>query len=108
MAPRALLLDLDGTLWDSAPWYAEQLSRDADEQVRLAKLLSQPFGGASVAKMFKSAGFTRSRVSAAAFSVGPPALFPDAADFLRAYKSTGGLVAIVTNLPAWLVAPLID
>lgn len=108
MATAALLVDLDGTVWDSAPWYAALLHEDREKQARLARSLATPGGGANVAQLLKEAGFTASRLRRACRSRPVPRLYAGALESLREHRSRSGLVAAVTNLPAWIVEPLAE
>lgn len=59
MARRTLLLDLDGTLWDSRPWYAEiiaQLSGGSAAQCERSLAT-----GASIAQLVQKCGVSRVR-----------------------------------------------
>ena len=59
MDRRTLLLDLDGTLWDSRPWYAEILAVLGGGP---AKDLEQALAsGANVVRLAQEAGVSRSR-----------------------------------------------
>jgi phosphoglycolate phosphatase len=108
MAGGTLLLDLDGTVLDSAPWYAARLSADLAERVDLANRMTAPNAGVNVAKLLKEAGYTTGRIRTACRGYGPPAIYPGALSALRTYTQTDWRIAIVTNLPAWLVTPLVE
>lgn len=107
MAPSALLLDLDGTLWDSRPWYAEIL---AELGAGSAKQLEQALAsGANVVRLAQEAGVSRSRLGTRAKrSAKPIGLYEDVRETLLALKERDTRVGVVTNLPGWLASPLID
>ena len=107
MARRALLLDLDGTLWDSHPWYAEIL---AELGAGPAKDLEQALAsGANLVRLAREAGVSRSRLGTRAKrSEKPIDLFDDVHETLLALKERGTQIGVVTNIPGWLANPLID
>ena len=107
MDRRTLLLDLDGTLWDSRPWYAEILAELGGGP---AKDLEQALAsGANVVRLAQEAGVSRSRLATGAKrSAKPIVLFDGVHETLLALKERGTQIGIVTNLPGWLADPLID
>jgi len=108
MAGEALLLDLDGTIWDSAPWYAARLSTNPAERADLAIQLKKSGTTVSAAKLLRAAGYTTTRIRAECRTYGPPEFYPGALSTLQRYVQSDRTVAIVTNLPAWLVTPLVE
>lgn len=110
MAVRAALIDLDGTLWDSAPWYAELLSRHTDHEdvVAVIEKLSTPGEGLNVAAELRRAGYTNPRFVQACRERGAQlALFEGAEETLRIAGERVAL-GVVTNLPGWMALPMLQ
>lgn len=107
MARRTLLLDLDGTLWDSRPWYAEILARlscgSATElECRLAS-------GASVVRVASECGVSKSRLAREARDSGASLrLYDGVLRTLEDLTARETSMGVVTNLPGWLVRPLVQ
>ena len=107
MARRTLLFDLDGTLWDSRPWYAEVLARLSEEPVE--RLKQELESGASVVKLASQCGVstarfareTRANTTSLSFYEGMPQVL----DLLRERDTP---IGVVTNLPGWLVRPMLE
>src|SRR5437879_3674202 len=105
MAARALVFDLDGTVWDSHPWLARVIGKGdrAAERVALESLR----GGIPAARLLKAAGVPRSRFRS---------ICAEARDFhpyegvpvtLEQLQDAGIPLGAVTNLPAWMVQPML-
>jgi len=107
MALRAVLIDLDGTLWDSAPWFAYLLSpEDAAERRRLAGALCDPAAGLRAASLIAER-YTKSRFAAACTDEASRlALYPGASDVLQRLHEHVRL-GVVTNLPGWIASPML-
>ena len=107
MARPTLLLDLDGTLWDSRPWYAEILARLSGDSV--AELENRLASGASVVQLASEHGVSRSRVAReASNSVASLRLYDGALRTLEDLTDRETSMGVVTNLPGWLVTPLVQ
>lgn len=107
MARRTLLFDLDGTLWDSRPWYAEVLARLSGEPAeRLERELAS---GAKVVKLASRCGVSTARFAREARASTTSLSFyegmPRVLDLLRERDTPMG---VVTNLPGWLVRPMLE
>lgn len=108
MARRTLLLDLDGTLWDSRPLYAEILARVSGGSV--AELENKLASGATVVQLATERGIGRSRF---AREVGHSAaaslrLYDGALRTLNDLSNRATSMGVVTNLPGWLVTPMLQ
>ena len=101
---RAILFDLDGTVWDSWQWYAKLLcdrgAGPVDEQLALIK------GGQPAAILFRKAGLSTAQFNGACTLDAPP-LYEGVAATLRDLADRGIRLGIVTNLPKWLYAPML-
>src|SRR5439155_26165286 len=106
MAAKALLFDIDGTLWDGHPVYAQALARGSG--IRAGEILlrlKQP--GANVVRLTDQLGVSRSAfVRECRRNLGLLRLYPCVRLTLEKLQETE--LAIVTNLPASLVTPMLD
>jgi phosphoglycolate phosphatase-like HAD superfamily hydrolase len=105
MAPPAIILDLDGTVWDSQLWYARLAGRGDADRVREA--LEDLRSGRPAARVLQAAGYTpASYRSACATTV--PALegFPGVVEALGNLKAAGVKLGAATNLPSWMANPM--
>ena len=107
MARHTLLLDLDGTLWDSRPWFAEILARVSGASA--AELKSRLASGVSVVRLAEERGVSRSRLAREARgSAGSLGFYDGARRTLDALRNRATPMGVVTNLPRWLVEPVTD
>ena len=107
MAAQTLLLDLDGTLWDSRPWYAAvlaQLSRETPE--KLEHCLST---GTSIVALAKECGVSNARfVSKCNACITSLQFYDSVLPTLAELRGLGTTMGIVSNLPGWLAKPLAE
>jgi phosphoglycolate phosphatase-like HAD superfamily hydrolase len=105
------LFDLDGTMWDSAPWYAAlaiSKSGSGEESV-LAAALRTGSAGANAASVLKAAGYhPTSFARACAERVDELALYEGARSTLDRLYADGVQLAVVTNLPSWVADPMLN
>ena len=107
MAAAALLFDLDGTLWDSRPWFARILSNltGADPSGLEQRLAS----GTSIVRLTDECGVSQSTLARQAGNQSASLqLYDDALPTLETLAAREIPMAAVTNLPARLVTPMID
>jgi phosphoglycolate phosphatase len=106
LAARALVFDLDGTVWDSYPWLARIIG-GADEPACAAALASlreqQP-----AARLLRDAGVTPDRFSAACRDADDLAVYPAVPEALSSLQRKGIGLAVVTNLPGWVAEPMLE
>ena len=106
MAPTALLFDLDGTVWDSFPWYAGLLARASGG--KSAALHSELCRGASIVTLARQRGISNGRfVAECEASLRTLRLYPGTLATLEALASRGTPTAAVTSLPGWIAQPLL-
>jgi phosphoglycolate phosphatase len=105
MAARALVFDLDGTIWDSLPWLARVVGGKNPRNERAA--LESLRGGIPAARLLKAA-----KVDARRFR----SICQEARDFhpydgvvttLEHVQALGRPLGVVTNLPAWIARPML-
>ena len=107
MAAETLLLDLDGTVWNSRAWYAATiacLSRSSASEI--ANRLE---GGAAVAHVARESGVSAARLARAARENGTSIdLYECVVETLYRLRAGTTAIGIVSNLPGWLVRPLLE
>ncbi len=105
MAAQTLLLDLDGTLWDSRPWYAAilaQLSQEPPEKLEHCLLT-----GTSIVKLARECEVSNARfVSKCKACITSLQFYDSVLPTLGKLRSLGTTMGVVTNLPGWLAKPL--
>ncbi len=102
MAPRAFLFDLDGTIWDSYPWYARILAEIGGTSA--ASVLDQLRRGNSIVQLLR-----RNRVpdSALIRRYSELDLYPRVVETLEELGHREIPRGLVTSLPGRLVLPLL-
>jgi phosphoglycolate phosphatase-like HAD superfamily hydrolase len=107
LAPPTVVLDLDGTVWDSRPWYAQLIGHDDPAQVSNAQ--ARLASGASAARLLKEAGYTQARFKVACRTAEPPfACFPGIMHALEQLRDYGVKLGAATSLPGWIARPMAD
>ena len=107
MAPKAILCDLDGTVWDSFPWYSSVLARATSGSADF--LLSELRQGFSVVTLCRRLGVTDTRFRRLCGVYGDCLrLFPGVREALMQLNSRRIPTAVVTSLPARIAEPLLD
>lgn len=106
MAATAVLLDLDGTLWDSYPWYASVLARSG--RLAVDEAITRLRAGESVVTLARECAVTRSRFARACREDGATAiLYPGVCDGLRELEGLGVALGVVTSLPGCIAGELL-
>jgi phosphoglycolate phosphatase len=106
LAPTAVLVDLDGTVWDSSPWYASVIEGSGSGSVPDA--LAALAGGRPVATVLRSVGQTRSRFRRSCEArIDRLVLVDDVHLTLDSLAQRGVRLGVVTNLPSWMVEPML-
>ena len=107
MAAATLLLDLDGTIWDSRPWYAASIARLSGAQV--SEIETKLAVGANVIRVAADYGVSRARlVRAASGSIGSLELFEGVRQTLDRLRKRSTPMGIVSNLSGSLVTALLQ
>ena len=107
MARRTLLLDLDGTLWDSRPWYAEILARlSGDSATELEDTLAS---GVNIRRLASERGVTSHRFDReAGRSAVSLRLYDGVLQTLDDLSNLATSIGVVTNLPGRLVETVLQ
>ncbi len=109
MARQTLLLDLDGTIWNSRPWYAEIIADLSDPHGSPARLEAELAQGKSVVKLAQESSVSKGRLEKAARERGSRLqLYKHVRRTLAELSERGTPMGLVTNLPRWLAVPLIE
>ena len=107
MAARAILFDLDGTIWDSYPWYAAVLENETG--VAAAETLRLLRAGASVVMIARNCGVAGSKLRRLCESCSSTLrVYPGVGDSLDKLKQRRWNLGIVTSLPERVARPLLD
>ena len=106
MASRAVLVDLDGTVWDSHPFYVDALKTLAD--VPRSPTIERLQHGANLVGILKenSVGLGRF-VTTCRNTADQLSIYPNVRETLQLLSDRGCLLGAVTNLPARLATPLL-
>ena len=107
MAPDAILFDLDGTIWDSFPWYAHLLAQATD--VSRAYYDDQLRSGASIIKLLRTHSVTphrlRTEIENQSISL---RLYDGVIETLIELRERQIPMAVVANLASWLADSMIN
>lgn len=107
MASRALLFDLDGTLWDSHPLYAAVIASAGgpDPAVTQTSILN----GNPTAKLLIQVGIDNRNFAAALKEhIAELEMYPSVGKSLIRLQSAGVPLGIVTSLPRWIWYPMVE
>jgi HAD superfamily hydrolase (TIGR01509 family) len=105
MAANALIFDLDGTVWNSASWFATALARGDAAAAEAARV--RLVQGGNIVRALDEAGMTRTRLLKEAMRAGPPPLFPGMKKTLDELSEGGMPLAVATSLPGTLAGPML-
>lgn len=107
MAVQAVVVDLDGTLWDSRPWYVLVASRGDTPPFREAS--EQLASGRAAATVLRESGYSPASFRSLC-EAGDPRLvcFPGVLDALGHLRDSGVRVGAATNLPSWMAEPMAE
>ena len=107
MAAHALIFDLDGTVWDSADWFASALANDNPKV--LSSISADLRGDGNIVAWLRDTGVTRDRlIREARRRNGPPPVFEGMREALEQLSARGTPLAIVTSLPGTLAIPMLE
>jgi phosphoglycolate phosphatase-like HAD superfamily hydrolase len=107
MAPQAVVLDLDGTVWNSRPWYAQLIGHGDSAQASQALIALA--SGCPAATLLKNAGYTKARFKVVCQSAALRlACFPGIIHALEQLRDSGVKLGAATNLPIWMAGPMAD
>lgn len=106
MAADALIFDLDGTVWDSARWFARAL---ANGDLRLEEHYRAELAGTgNIVRILERENIRRERLVQRATDLGgPPPLFPGIADALVELQRRGTPLGVATSLPGSIAVPML-
>ncbi len=107
MAAETLLLDLDGTVWDSRAWYADAIAELSDTPV--SEIANRLDAGESIARVSRDCGVRDKSLTRAAKENGTSIeLYAQVIDTLDRLQARGTVIGVVSNLSGWLARPLLD
>ena len=103
----AVVFDLDGTIWDSWPWYAHVLadiSKADESQVR-----ETLFSGGNIVKLCREQSVSNNRfVNNCEKRIESLKLYPGVIESLSKLEERKIPIGIFTSLPSWLARPLLS
>lgn len=103
----ALIFDLDGTVWDSAGWFASGLLGDDVEAVEVMR--RELIEGGNIVGALRRCRTSRTRLlKDAELRNGPPPLFAGMADALAELAERGTPLGVATSLPGTLAEPMLQ
>ena len=106
MAAETLLLDLDGTVWNSRAWYADAIAQLSSAQA--SEIATRLEAGESVPGVSRDYGVSDTRLARAASENGTSIeLYERVFDTLDRLRARGTGIGIVSNLSGWLARPLL-
>jgi phosphoglycolate phosphatase-like HAD superfamily hydrolase len=106
MAARALVFDLDGTVWDSHPWLARIIG--GSEEPAYGAALASLREHQPAARLLRTARVSPARFASACDAAEELALYPGVIEALEELTERGTPLAVVTNLPAWMAEPMLE
>lgn len=107
MAAAALIFDLDGTIWDSARWFAQGL--EAAGAAAYQDAHNRLIGTGNIVSEIERSGMSRKKILKLTLSsAGPPPLFNGAIDSIEELRQRKIPLAIATNLPGSIALPMLD
>lgn len=106
MAARVILLDLDGTVWDSYPWYGRVLERTG--LIRSAEVESALRRGLSIIRVARDVGVSRSRLLRLIRDASEAIpIYPGVETSLETLAGRGVKLGIVTSLSGAIALPML-
>lgn len=106
LASRIVLLDLDGTVWDSRPWYAMAIARLSGCEA--SDIEAQLAAGASVIQLARQCGVGKTQLKNQATGiVGFPQLYDGVVHTLERLRDRETRLGVVSNLSGSLAVPLL-
>lgn len=106
MALQAILLDLDGTIWDSYPFYASLIAELCSITAEEALLELQ--SGTSIVQLLNTQGLGNSRfIKLCKVKADTLKLYPSVVETIGELHDRYSM-AVVTNLPGWITNVLLE
>ncbi|MDE0032862.1 MAG: HAD hydrolase-like protein [Deltaproteobacteria bacterium] len=94
-------------MWNSRPWYAEVIARWSGGSA--SRIIGELEAGASIVRVAEDRQVTRAQLTRAVKDDGGSIeLYEGVLQTLDSLQERKSLIGIVSNLPGWLVAPLLQ
>lgn len=107
MAASAIVFDLDGTIWDSIPWYASLL--ETATGMPSNRSIAALMAGTSIVKLMNDYGVTRTQFGRLITSgVSSLSLYSTMSETLHTLRSRGVPLAVHTSLPGSIAMPMLE
>ena len=103
----AIVFDLDGTIWDSWPWYARVLANIANSDE--TQLRKEIFDGGNVVALCKKYNVTQSKfISECRRCIDDLEVRSEVDETLSELQSRNIPLGIFTSLPLWIADPVLS
>lgn len=107
MVADTLLLDLDGTVWDSRAWYAAAIAGLCGDST--AEIAAELEKDGNVARVARARGVSNARLARVARETGAGVeLYEGVPETLERLRARATSIGVVSNLPGWLVRALLE
>jgi phosphoglycolate phosphatase len=106
MAPRAIVFDLDGTVWDSTPWFTRIVQQQGG--VTASECIQRLRDGTSIVELMNTCGQSRAgfmRIATQAIPSLP--IYSKMRETLLELKERAIPLAVFTSLPGTIAQPLL-
>jgi HAD superfamily hydrolase (TIGR01549 family) len=106
MAADALIFDLDGTVWDSARWFARVFANG--DPLREECFRKELAGTGNIVRVLNRENYSREKLIRRAIELsGGPPLFTGMAEALDDLKRSGIPLGVATSLPGSIALPML-
>ncbi len=107
MVARAILFDLDGTIWNSRPWYAESIACLSGASV--CEIEHRLNAGENIVQLAKVHDVSQSKlIKFLTRKTKMMELYEQVGQTLETLRNRNTSLGVVSNLPGWLVQPLLE
>jgi N-acetyl-D-muramate 6-phosphate phosphatase len=105
VAAAAVIFDLDGTVWDSHPFYAAAIA--GGDLAAQGSVRAQLSSGKPAAKLLRQSGVSDRRFVGLCTADDGLALYPGVSATIKKLRARQTPLGAVTNLPDWMVTPML-
>ena len=106
MVAKTILFDLDGTVWNSRPWYAESIAYLSGAPA--CEIEYKLNSGENIAQLTKAYGVSQSKlIKVMDQNTKTMELYERVMQTLETLRNRKTSPGVVSNLPGWLVRPLL-
>lgn len=107
MVAKTILFDLDGTVWNSRPWYAESIAYLSGASV--CEIEHRLSTGENIVQLAKVHGVSQPKlIQVATRDAKMIELYEQVRQTLETLRNRKTSLGVVSNLPGWLARPLLE